>query len=246
MPGQYSQLTAAIEYNQELRIPQRDGYLAIQRYFSTDGAENEVGLVLPVGCGKSGLISIAPFALGSNRTLVVAPYVKIAEQLYECLDPTSDQNCFYISCNILGGDEFPEPVEIRGTRTNRGDLDDADVVVTNIDQLQGSENRWLRDLPNDFFDLIVFDEGHHAVAQSWETLKNAFPEARIINFSATPRRADGQLMPGTIIYSYSVQGAINEGYIKNLRALVLNPNTLRFVRREDGEEIQVELDEVIR
>ena len=41
------------------------------------GDEREVGLVLPVGCGKSGLITLTPFAFKARRALVVAPGVKI-------------------------------------------------------------------------------------------------------------------------------------------------------------------------
>ena len=130
--------------------------------------------------------------------------------------------------------------------TNVGDMQEADVVITNIHQLQGASNRWLQALPADFFDLIVFDEGHHNVADSWQGLRAKFPEARIVNFSATPTRADGQLMSGRILYSYPVGRAIQEGYIKHLKAVVLNPRTLRYVRREDGHEIEVSLEEVRR
>ena len=118
--------------------------------------------------------------------------------------------------------------------------------LTNIHQLQGQENRWLQELPDDFFDLILFDEGHHNVAQSWNTLKDKFPAAQIVSFSATPVRADGQVMAGRILYSYPVFRAIQDGFIKSLKAIVLNPRTLRYVRREDDQEIEVELDEVRR
>jgi len=153
---------------------------------------------------------------------------------------------FYRIRNILTGGPWPELVEIRGTTANRSDLDAAAVVVTNIQQLQGAQNRWLTTLPNDFFDMILFDEGHHNVAQSWNTLKATFPQARVLNFSATPMRADGQLMAGRIIYSYPVARAIREGFVKRLKAVVLNPRTLRYVRREDGQEIEVDLEEVRR
>jgi superfamily II DNA or RNA helicase len=153
---------------------------------------------------------------------------------------------FYRARSVLNGAPWPELVEIRGTTANRSDLDAAEVVVTNIQQLQGTDNRWLTSLPDDFFDLILFDEGHHNVAQSWNTLKATFPAARILNFSATPMRADGRIMAGRIIYSYPVVRAIREGYVKRLKAVVLNPRTLRYVRREDGREIEVDLDEVRR
>jgi hypothetical protein len=64
--------------------------------------------------------------------------------------------------------------------------------------VRGDENRWLQALPADFFDLILFDEGHHSVAESYAMLKAQFPLAHIVNFSATPVRADGQVMAGRV------------------------------------------------
>jgi superfamily II DNA or RNA helicase len=87
-------------------------------------------------------------------------------------------------------------------------------------------------------------KGHHNVAASWDVLRAKFPRAKIVNFSATPTRADGQLMAGRILYSYPVFRAIQEGYVKRLKAIVLNPRTLRYVRREGGQEIEVTLEEV--
>ena len=236
----------AITGNPRLRTPQREAYAELAEFAGDpDEQEREVGIVLPVGCGKSGCITLAPFAFRATRTLVVAPGVKIAEQLHDDFDPARP-DMFYVKCSVLNGQPYPEPAEIRGTTTNRADLEEADVVLTNIQQLQGDENHWLQNLPDDFFDLILFDEGHHSVADSWNTLKAKFPEARIVNFSATPLRADGQLMAGRILYSYPVFRAIQEGYIKRLKAVVLNPRTLRYVRREDGQEIEVSLEEVRR
>lgn len=243
MPSQFEDRVPYIQNNPHLREPQREAYGFIAEFAESD--EREGGVVLPVGCGKSGTITLAPFAFRSHRTLVVAPNVPIAQQLHDDFDPARD-NMFYQKCRVLPGGPYPELVEIRGTSTNMGDLNLSEVVVTNIQQLQGGDNRWLRGLPNDFFDLILFDEGHHNVAQSWNTLKAAFPRARIVNFSATPLRADGQLMAGRIIYSYAVARAIRMGYVKRLKAVVLNPRTLRYVRQEDGEEIEVSLDEVRR
>jgi superfamily II DNA or RNA helicase len=234
-----------INGNPRIRTPQSETYSALAAFAANPGGEREVGIVLPVGCGKSGCITLAPFAFRSNRTLVVAPGLKIAEQLYKDFDPTKP-DMFYTKCGVLQGPPYPEPVEIRGTTTNRGDLDESHVVITNIQQLQGGENRWLANLPANFFDLILFDEGHHSVANTYEELKAKFPAARIVNFSATPLRADGQLMAGRVLYSYPIFRAIQEGYIKRLKALVLNPRTLKYVRREDGEEIEVSLEEVRR
>ena len=234
----------AVASNPLLRQPQQEAYAKLANFaLDPDAADREVGIVLPVGCGKSGSIAIAPFAFKAERCLVVAPNVKIAQQLYADFD-MSNPNMFYAKRAVLRGGPYPEAAEIRGETTNQADLEIARVVVTNIQQLQGGKNRWLQKLSSDFFDLILFDEGHHNVAESWNVLKNKFRNARIVNFSATPRRADGQLMAGNILYSYPVSRAIQEGYAKRLKAVMLNPRTLRYVRRDGEEEIEVDLEEV--
>ena len=246
MPGNpFQERSPSIQSNPLIRTPQRETYQALEAFARSTVGEREVGIVLPVGCGKSGCITVTPFAFQAKRTLVVAPGVRIAEQLYKDFDPTKP-DMFYIKCAILQGPPYPEPVEIRGASTNRGDLDEAHVVVTNIQQLQGAENRWLAGLPADYFDLVLFDEGHHSVAETYEDLKAKFPAARIVNFSATPLRADGQKMAGRVLYSYPIFRAIQEGYVKRLKALVLNPQTLRYVRREGDVEVEVPLEEVRR
>lgn len=235
-----------INGNTLIRVPQRETYQALSDYANNpDETEREVGIVLPVGCGKSGAITLTPFAFSSNRTLVIAPGVNIASQLAEDFNPSNPQ-MFYQKCQVLASGPYPEPVELRGTTVNRTDLDEAQVVITNIHQLQGDANQWLQTLPADYFDLILFDEGHHSVAESWETLKSRFPEARIVNFSATPMRADGQVMAGRVLYSFSIFRAIQEGYVKRLKAVQLNPRSLRYVRRDGEQEIEVELEEVRR
>ena len=243
--GVFGSRSPIVKGNTKIRIPQQEAYDALRSFASAVPQERESGVVLPVGCGKSGCITLAPFAFGANRVLVVAPGLRIAKQLSEDFDATRS-DMFYAKTGALVSPPYPEPVEIRGTSTNRGDLDESEVVVTNIQQLQGGENRWLSNLPEDYFDLILFDEGHHSVAATWEGLRTKFPNARVVNFSATPLRADGQRMGGRIVYSYPVSRAIREGYVKRLKALVLNPRTLKYVRRDGGQEVEVPLEEVRR
>ena len=200
----FQTLKPRINDNPRLRTPQQEAYTGLARFAeNSDEKDREVGIVLPVGCGKSGCIAMAPFAFGATRTLIVAPSVKIAQQLIEDFDPARPE-MFYLKCGVLNGPPYPEPVEnpgpdhkpCRPRRSRRGgDQHPA---------APGDENRWLERLPADFFDLILFDEGHHNVALSWDTLRAEFPEARIVNFSATPLRADGQVMAGRILYSYPV------------------------------------------
>ena len=235
---------ANIETNGQLRIPQRDGWIAIRRYYASAGGAREVGIVLPVGCGKSGLIAIAPFALTARRVLVIAPGKRIRSQLGNDLRSSSETN-FYERCGVLTpSQQFPEAAVIASGRINMDDLRNCDLAVTNIHQIAGEENRWLDDLEPDFFDLILVDEAHHNPAASWQQVKQRFPTARIVNFSATPTRADGRRMEGEIIYSFPVLDAIQAGYVKRLRAKMLRPAQLRYVDRTDGQERLIGPDEV--
>lgn len=247
MTNAFGSKTVCIHNNEKIRAPQKEAFLALESHVQNPAkTQKEVGIILPVGCGKSGCITISPFAFESKRTLVIAPGLHISSQLLKDFDP-ANQSMFYRKCKIITDNNYPEPVEIRGSDANLSDLDDAEVVITNIQQLQGgSENKWLKNLPNDFFDLIIFDEGHHSVATSFMMLKEHFPEAYIVNFSATPLRADGQLMSGEIIYTYPIFQAIKNGYVKRLKAVQLNPKTLKFVRDDDGQEIEITLEEVKR
>ena len=231
----FQRLAPQITENTRLREPQREAYTAISEHFNDPEKHREAGIVLPVGCGKSGLITLAPFAVLARKVLVIAPGLRIAGQLFADFNPT-EPGMFYRKCAILSGPEYPEPAEIRGASTNRSDLDAADVIITNIQQLQrgGAENKWLADLPEDYFDLILFDEGHHNVAESWEVLRKKFPSARIVNASATPTRADGRLMSARSSTPTRFTGPCNVASSKHVKGLVLNPSSLRYVRREDG------------
>ena len=200
--------------------------------------------MLPVGCGKSGLIAITPYAVGARRVLVIAPGTRIRGQLGNDLRANSPTN-FYERCGILQrGEEFPEAVVVASGRVNLDDLRHCDVAIANIHQISGEENQWLDGLGQDFFDLILVDEAHHNPAASWQQVKRRFPNARIVNFSATPTRADGRLMEGEIIYSFPVLRAIEAGYVKRLRAKMLRPTELRYVDRSSGEERVIGPDEV--
>jgi superfamily II DNA or RNA helicase len=228
---------------ERLRLPQLEGYHAIQRYFGKPDAGREVAEVIPVGCGKSGLLAIAPFAIGATRALIVAPNLRIRSQLYRDVD-VGNPNNFYHRIGVLRAAMAWESALIAGDDTNVGDIMGADVVVTNIQQLARAENRWLEQLPPDCFDLILFDEAHHNTAVSWERLRQKFPKAKIVSVTATPLRADGQRMLGELVYMYPVAAAMQAGYVKHVRALMLNPATLHYQESEAGATRQVTLDEV--
>src|SRR5689334_22370449 len=113
---------ASVLTNTRLRIPQREGWASIRDHFRAPGARRDVGIVLPVGCGKSGLIAIAPYAIEATRALVIAPGTRIRAQLADDLRANSPTN-FFERCAVLQADaEFPEPTVISSGRVNLDDI----------------------------------------------------------------------------------------------------------------------------
>lgn len=236
---------ADVAQNDRLRIPQREGWNAIRQHHQSDAAGENISIVLPVGCGKSGLIAITPYAVDARRVLVIAPGTRIRDQLGNDMKSSSEAN-FYERCAILPDNSiYPETVVIESGAVNHDDINHADIVVANIQQIAGEDNRWLDACSEDFFDAILVDEGHHNTAVSWQQVFARFPNASVINYSATPVRSDGQTMDGRVVYSFPVVQAISAGYVKRLAAKMLRPSELTYVDRSSGSERTIQLEEVI-
>jgi DNA repair protein RadD len=231
---------ARIATNSQLRDPQRLGHAAAVEHFAT--SDERAVEQIPVGCGKSGLITLLPFGCARGRVLVLAPNLTICDQLAGAFDVTKP-TCAYTRFNVLDDVTEGPWVAVLDKAANHGDLADAHVVVTNIQQLAAGGGRWLTDLPPDFFSLIIVDEGHHNAAPSWQDVFDHFPDARVISVTATPFRADDLPVEGEMIYAYPIAQAMREGYIKYIQASNVAPQKLTFSYR--GDEHEHELEEVL-
>ncbi|MFN8232238.1 MAG: DEAD/DEAH box helicase family protein [Actinomycetota bacterium] len=182
----FSEAPVRITGNVNLRIPQVGGYEAARAHFG-DGGHRAVEQI-PVGCGKTGLITLLPFRIARGRVLVIAPNLTIKRQLRDALDVTS-QGCFYRKVGALTDLTDGPFVASLDADANLSDCDDAHVVVTNIHQLAARADRWLPEFEDGFFDLIVVVEvittRHRAGRMcSIGSLR------RVSSASATPFRSD--------------------------------------------------------
>jgi superfamily II DNA or RNA helicase len=226
--------------NERLRTPQAEGYVGLRDYFAADRAANLPAIVvLPTGCGKSGLIACAPFGIATGRVLVVAPNLTIKDGLAN--GTLAGPNNFYQFADILPEDApLPQVVTLERGRANEEDCLRADIVVTNVQQMQG----WLSLFPRDFFDLILVDEAHHAPADSWQNINGAFPDAKKIYLTATPFRGDEQPIRAELVYTYRLSDAIAAGYVKNLMHVDALAKRMTFTM--EGQATQYTREEVMR
>ena len=235
----FQETDARIVGNDQLRTPQEEGYLALRDYFETNRATRLPAIVvLPTGCGKSGLIACAPFGIAAGRVLVVAPNLTIKDGLAEGTFSGTDN--FYHLCDVLPPEaRLPRVVALERGRVNEEDCRRADVIVTNVQQMQG----WLPLFPSDFFDLIVVDEAHHAPADSWQNINRAFPGAKKIYCTATPFRSDEQPIRAEPVYRYRLADAINAGYVKNIVRVDAVASEMTFT--VEGEERSFTREEIM-
>jgi superfamily II DNA or RNA helicase len=229
--GRYFQETDAhIVGNDRLREPQEEGYIALRDYFEEAGSTSLPAIVvLPTGCGKSGLIACAPFGIAEGRVLVVAPNLTIKDGLANGTFSGTDH--FYQLCDVLPpAARLPRVVALERGRVNEEDCRRADVIVTNVQQMQG----WLPLFPSDFFDMIVVDEAHHAPADSWQNINDAFPDAKKLYLTATPFRSDDRPIRAEPVYRYRLADAIAAGYVKNIVRVDAVASEMTFT--VEGEE----------
>jgi superfamily II DNA or RNA helicase len=225
--------------NSLLREPQRDGYFRIKDHFS---ASREPGFIqLPVGCGKTGLMGLAPFRVTMGRVLIVVPNLTIRGTVLRELD-ISDPNCFYSKRGIFMPQTGPFMSELK-TGANLHDCDAAHIVVANIQQFTGRNNKWYEKFPRDYFRMILVDEGHHNVAESWRRLFDYFDDALVVSFTATPTRSDGQRVLGQRLYSFSYVRSMIMGFIAPIDALFVHPEQVTFTAQ--GETRTLQLAEVL-
>jgi len=234
-----------IEDNYNLRDPQREGYIAAYNYINHGG--KAAILQLPVGCGKSGIISILPFGISKGRVLVITPNLPIKEELLKTLDISNRQKCFWRRMKILQDkDMMAGPYVCTLEEGNTSICDKSHIILTNIHQLATNPDKWLAKFPDNYFDMIINDEAHHTAANSWKKVFEKFPNAKIINLTATPFRSDRQSIDGELIYRYPFKSASLKGYIKKIKACYVAPSELTLTFTADSETKTYTLEEVLK
>ena len=237
-------LDFTIEDNNSLRDPQREGYLRSYEFFR--GGKNKAILQIPVGCGKTGLAALLPLGLAKGRVIVIAPNLTIKKGLYEAMDITNRQKCFWRKAGVLRPDQMVVgPLACTLDSGNLSVAAKSHIIITNIQQLATNVDKWLTQFSDDFFDMIIVDEAHHSAAESWQKVIDRFPKAKVIHMTATPFRSDRQEIDGELVFRYPYRSATLKGYIKRLKASYVAPAEIELSFSDQGGRTYT-LDEVLK
>lgn len=150
------------DYQQEFVSATARGFMEFDRLLG----------ILPTGAGKTICFSALAKRFLEKRgekTLILAHREELVQQAVEKI---------YQSTGLVA--EI-EKAEQRARLT-------APVVVASVQTLQGTRlERW----PRDHFGLVVADEAHHAIADSWQGALSWFHDrAKVLGVTATPGRGD--------------------------------------------------------
>ena len=124
----FTQTSPNIINNARLREPQRMAAAALDEHFDQS---NDPALVqIPVGCGKTGLISLLPFTLGYERVLVVTPNLTIREALFDAVD-SGNKNCFWRNMRVVPATPSgPFAAKLDGSDVNINDCIESCLLYT--------------------------------------------------------------------------------------------------------------------
>jgi tetratricopeptide (TPR) repeat protein len=151
------------------------------------------------------------------------------DDLFEAMDITNRQKCFWRKAGVLAADQMlAGPLACTLDSGNITVATKSHVVITNVQQLATTDDKWLKQFPDDFFDMIIVDEAHHSAAASWQKVIDRFPRAKVILLTATPFRSDRQELDGTLVFRYPFRNATLKGYIKRLKASYVAPSSIEL------------------
>lgn len=158
--------------------------------------------VVPTGGGKT-IIFASLAARNRGRTLILAHREELIGQAADKI-----QRATGITADVEKAERWADPT--------------AKVVVASVQTLTGDRlNRW----PSDHFSLVVCDEAHHAVSNSWQrTLARFDMHADVLGVTATSDRSDKKDLG---VYFQRVAAEVR--LVDLIRDGYLSPITIRSV-----------------
>lgn len=195
-----------------LRPPQLGALHAIGAHWSV--FRTPATIVMPTGTGKTETMLGALAAYVRGPMLVVVPSEILRSQ-------TARKFLTFGHLRWLGvlPDNVPNPIVGIMTSRPRSEADlellsRCNVVVTTMSSIGFGTAAPLAEAIAERVDTLVVDEAHHVAAKGWSGFRDAFAAKRVLQFTATPFRRDGQLVDGQVIYNYPLRQAQQDQYFR--------------------------------
>lgn len=180
-----------------LRDYQQQGVDGVFQEFFESGRQSTL-VVMPTGTGKTVLFGHVIRRWEKGRVMVIAHREELIRQ----------------AANKIAAVTGIKPeIEMAEERADEHFYAKAKVVVASKDTLH--EKRLQRFDPGEF-GLVITDEAHHAVADSYRRIYEHFKNCHHLGVTATPDRTDeaalGKVFQ-SVAFNYEIQDAINDGWL---------------------------------
>lgn len=184
-------------------------------------------IVIPTGGGKTIVFTEIARQLKLN-TLIIAHRQELLQQAadkFRIVEPTA----------IIG--------QVGGGRFEWG----APVTCASIQTISRPEHR--KNLKLFGYGLVIIDEGHHAWAESYQSVLRELRDAFILAVTATPDRSDKRRIEslfGEPVFFISILDLVEQGHLCDLRAFAIQTATsLSGLSVSDGDYEIEELEQII-
>lgn len=122
------------------------------------------------------------------------------------------------------------------------------IVVGSVQTLGPSEVRRQAFASSGAPTLIIIDEAHHAIAETYRAILETWPQSRVVGVTATPDRGDGLAMGQIferVAYVRDIETGILDGYLAPIvsKQFVLEEVDLSHVETTNGDLNLGQLDE---
>lgn len=198
-----------------LRPPQLGALHAIGSHWSLYNAAATI--VMPTGTGKTETVLSTLVAYIRKPMLVVVPSDALRSQ-------TAHK---FLTLGLLRAlkvldPNAPNPIvgiinKVPKDTTALEMFEQCNVLISTMDCLADSDAEHLWPEIVKRTGVLIIDEAHHIGAKRWSSFREAFSGVPILQFTATPFRRDGNLVDGTVIYTYPLGRAQKDGYFKPIK-----------------------------
>lgn len=204
-----------------LRAPQIGALHAIAAHFAVGRSFDAATIVLPTGTGKTETMLAAQIYQRPERTLVLVPSDALRSQIakkFITLGILSEVGA--IPAELAGPRVAVLASGVRSVEDAEVIIAEANVIVTLPDTLRASDPEARGLILAACSDLMI-DEAHHVSAASWASVREAFVNKRIVQFTATPFRQDSKRIDGKIIFNYRLGDAQAAGYYRPINLVTV-------------------------
>lgn len=163
-------------------------------------------LVLPTGCGKTIVFAkvTEECVRRGSRVLILAHRGELLEQAADKIAKATGLGC----------------ATEKAEQTSLGSW--FRITVGSVQSL--SREKRLKQFAPSYYDVIIIDEAHHCLTDSYQRVLEHFNKAKVLGVTATPDRGDmrnlGEFFE-SLAYEYTLPKAIKEGYLSPIKALTL-------------------------